>query len=152
MLYSSDQHLSFFWGNMSLLLSLQQKASLATHHCRRKISCFCFPWITPLFCLAQLVHLQPQRKRITGLILSRSCFLEPWPALIWIQSKVSTWYFQIKETSSKQNSQHKVRHCASCMAEPGEETFCCYLDSGTEVDCRAYLLQYPHLRGELLEI
>lgn len=36
--------------------------------------CFGLTGLTPLLCLAQSVHLQPQRKRITGLTLSTNCF------------------------------------------------------------------------------
>lgn len=57
---------SFLLWKHVLLISLQQNASLATHRCPSLIPCFWFTWIPPLFCLALAVHLQPQRKRITG--------------------------------------------------------------------------------------
>lgn len=83
--------------------------------------CFGLTGLTPWLCLAQSVHLQPQRKRITGLTLSTNCSLEPCPVLIWIRCRVSTWCFQTKESGSKQNSLHRVHHYGSYMAEPREE-------------------------------
>lgn len=51
-------------------------------------SCFQPTWTTRLFCLAQLAHLQPQRKRTTGSTLSTNCSSEPCPALICMQGKI----------------------------------------------------------------